>query len=130
MKIILDVLAGDRQVNHLMHCADVFEDGKQLADYDQIEVDIALDIPKDMSASEFQDKMKLAHEKSGKNVVFMSIIKLDGVPTNEYPPYIMEGVQTISSGKKWGLFKDVLENFGYEVEHTDRMIVTSAKLKI
>jgi hypothetical protein len=130
MKLLLDVFAGDRQVNHLMHCADVFEAGKQLADYNQIEIDIALDIPKDISASDFLGKLKLAYEQAGKNVVFMNIIQTDGVKTNEFLPYMMEGVQTISTGNKFGMFHKILTQLGYEVETNERMMVTAAKLKI
>ena len=75
-------------------------------------------------------KLKLSLEEVKRNVVFIGIREVDDKKTNEYLPFIKEGVQTISTGHQWGMFHNMLEQIGYKVETNEHMAVTNAKLII
>jgi len=132
MKIIFDLIAGDDQLNGFMHACDVFEAGKHLGDHIQFVADFEqkkeedIDIPRVIEG--MKDAVRKGDQKS--NVIFLSVRQIDGVKTNKYPPYIKEGVQSISDGEKWGMFHEMLDRIGYDVEHTQFMQVTEAKLRV
>lgn len=124
MKIIVDIIYGDKAQNEFMHHCDVFESSKQLGRYEQIEIsgEEGVDI------DNITTNLKHAYEQFGRNVIFVSVRQVGPTLTNDYERYIMPNVSTISSGKKWGLFKDGLERMGYKVETNERMQVTKANL--
>jgi len=119
-KIELDLFYGDDFKNRFMHAADVFEQGKQLAEYNQFVVTGTPDLNK------LCDNMKNALEKTGKNVVLVAIRSINGKRVTPRP-YIKPNVQTISDGKKFGLFKDMLERIGYKVDVSECMQVINIK---
>lgn len=133
MKLTYDMFYGDRQLNAFMHAADVFEKGKQLANFQRFDMEFELEEDSRVATSEdiqkIFDHLREATTKEY-NLVFLSIRAVDGVATNEFEPYIKEGVQSISDGKGWGMFHEMLKRIGYDVEHTQFMQVTKAKLKI
>lgn len=124
MKIILDIIHGDKAQNEFMHHCDVFENSKQLGNHEEICFSVEDGIDLDNLTTNLKD----AYEKSGRNVVFVSVRQVGLTLTNDYERYIMPNVSTISSGKKWGMFKDGLDKMGYEVETNERMQVTKVKL--
>jgi hypothetical protein len=131
MKIIFDIFEGDDLQNKFMHYCDVFEEGKQLAEYYQVEMTaekIENDEPIDFN--KLIIKLKTVLEQAKRNVVFLGICEIDDKKTNEYLPFIKEGTQTITSGRHWGMFHDMLKTIGYKVETNEHMAVINAKLII
>lgn len=120
-KIIIDVVHGDTKINAFMHAADVFESGKQLGEHQTIEVTGDPDLEK------LSLNLKETFEKADRNVSFIGIRTVDGVRV-EPRPYIRPNTQSISDGHNFGLFKNLLESLGYQVETTQYMHVTSIKL--
>lgn len=124
MEIILDVISyGDRRQNEFMKACDVFEPGKFLGAYSQMKVagdtvDIA-NLPTNISK---------AIEAAGGYALFVSVASIrsaDDIDVEFPEPYFKKGVQTISDGKSFGLFKDCLEQIGYKVETDQYMHVTN-----
>ena len=129
VKILFDVFEhGNGKINEFMHAADVFEESKQLAEHNQF--DIVCQTEGDIKYDLLIKEMVKAFNEAGRNIIFLSIRKINGLLVNEFAPYIKEGVKSISTGKKWGVFKNMLETLDYEVETTETMVVKSAKLKI
>lgn len=124
VKVILDVIAGDGMRNKFMHYADMFEDSKQLGEYQQMTVSGK----PEMDINNISRNMKDALEKVGMNVVFVSVRQVGPTLTNDYERYIKPGTSSISNGHKWGMFHELLKQLGYEVETNERMQVISAKL--
>ena len=122
MKIRLDVISSDKKINDFMHAADVFEQGKQLGMYECMEITGTAEV----NIFKIVNVLKDALEKCNKNVVFIGIRSIDDLIFNFPGPYIMKDVQSISSGRKYGLFRDQLVGLGYEVETDEHMRVTSA----
>ena len=125
MKVILDIIHGNKTQNEFMHHCDVFENSKQLGKHEELCVSGKDGIDIDNLTTNLKD----AYEKSGRNVVFVSVKQVGSTLTNDYERYIMPNVSTISSGKKWGMFKDGLERMGYEVETDEHMRVTGVTIK-
>jgi hypothetical protein len=126
MKIIVEILYGDRKINQFMHSADIFEPGKQLVtnheNYTITGTDIKLPL--------LCENVAKAFEKGGdKNVVFVAIKSINDKRVKDAMPYFKPETQSISNGKTWGLFKDVLMQMGYEVETSQHMHVTNVKIK-
>jgi len=126
MKVTLDIFEGDSTLNAFMHASDVFEKGKQLAEASQLEFDIEVDGEPDMD--KIIENVKTVYETNKRNVIFLSIREVDGKKVNHYPLYLKAGVQSISDGHKFGLFKDWLEHIGYETRTNEFMVVEEAKL--
>lgn len=124
MEIILDVISGDSKINSLMHCADMFEESKQLGKYESIEV-TGVNIDVNNLITNIID----AYKKCNKDVTFLSIVSIDKILNTEIKPFFKSNVNTISSGTKFALFKDILNRLNYIVETDDRMCVTNVKLK-
>lgn len=125
MKIVLDVLSGSKIMNQLMHSADVFENSKQLADkYSQYGADSVKEEQLDTLCE--LTKKQLEKDKS-LNVVFVGIYSIDGKRQTNPRAYIMPGVNSISTGNKWGVFSSVLNKMGYECETDEHACVTSVK---
>lgn len=122
MKVILDIFEGDATLNSFMHSCDVFKKGKQLANGCQLEIEGEPNVDK------LTDTIKSAFEQNKRNVVFISVREVDGKLVNHYPQYLKSGVQTISDGQKFGLFKDMLAQIGYEVKTNKHVVVEEAKL--
>ena len=131
MKIRFDAIYGDKQINEFMHACDVFEKGKQLADYKPFTVILSFEKgrenPNDENIMKIFDGFIQVTSKTY-NLVFFAITIIDGKPTNRFKPYIKKDVQSITTGYDWGMFNKLLETIGYEVEHTQFMQVTDAKL--
>ena len=133
MKIAFDCFYGDKKLNQFMHACDVFETGKQLAQFKPFETTLTLEEGKEtLSDEEIEKVYNLLWEQTGKeyNLVFLAIRSVDDVKTNRFKPFIKEGVQTLSDGKGWGMFNEMLERIGYDVEVSQFMQVTEAKLVI
>jgi hypothetical protein len=113
----LDLFYGDGFKNDFMHACDMFERGKQLATYEQFVVTGKPDL------ENLCENTKNALEKLGKNVVFVGIRNIDGKRINDPKPYIKPLTQTISNGKQFGLFKEMLEQLKYKVEVDEFMQV-------
>ena len=126
--IILDALVGDNYLNRFMHCADVFESFKQLADYQQITLDVSFKDDEIERAENTVNILVDAFKESDKNVVFVSIREIDGIRVN-MKNYIMPNVSVISSEKKWFMFHEFLKRIGYNVETNEHMQVIKAQLK-
>ena len=131
MKILVDILGGDAKAkftNDFMHAGDVFESGKQLAQYESIEIDGNDKI----NIEELIPNIRNAWESpKGMNgyIVFAAIRSIDGKRCIEPRPYFMQNIQTISMYKNgklcWSMFKDILYNLGYKAITDEHMRVTS-----
>jgi hypothetical protein len=125
--VVLDVFGGDKMLkfqNEFMHCGDVFEKGKQLAEHFQIVVSGKPDLDK------LCENFKNAFEKASEGyILFVAIRSIDGIRSKEPKAYIKEGIQTLSMMQHdtlgWSLFKDVLTHLGYEVKTNQYMMVES-----
>jgi regulator of RNase E activity RraA len=128
--VTLDVFGGDKMIkmqNDFMHASDVFERGKQLVKYFQME------IRGDPDMQKLCENAKNAFEKGTEGyVVFIAIRDVDGVRCDNPRAVFKEGVQTLSmerdSGLKWGLFKDILGQLGYKTETNEFMMVQSVSI--
>lgn len=125
LEIVVDILGGNKIAkftNEMMHTADVFEKGKQLATHESLIIKGSPDL------SKLCEVIKGSWEKAGGYVVFVGIRTVDGKrPDNSYS-YFMENVQSISMKQKnrplgWALFKDILSQLGYEAEVDKNMRV-------
>lgn len=129
LEIIVDILGGNEMAkftNDMMHAADMFEKGKQLATHESLIVKGTPDL------SKLCKLIKDGWEKAGGYVVFVGIRTVNGKRPNNSYSYFMEGVQSISMKQKnkplaWGLFKDILSQMGYEVETDESMKVINIK---
>lgn len=128
IKLLFDVFEGDAIQNELLHNADMFDDGKQLANYQQFE--LSAEIEGDVNYEDIILNLKNSFETNKRNVSFISIRKMNDEPTNEYKPYIKEGVRSISNGRRFDLFNLMLAEIGYDVKVDDDLFVTEAKLII
>lgn len=122
MKVIIDVIHGDRKQNDFMHYCDVFENSKQLGKYESFVVEGEPDL------ENLTINIKKSLEAAGESVVFVSIRQVGPTLTNDYERYIMPGVSTISNGHKWGMFHKMLKDLGYEAETNQYMRVEKVKL--
>lgn len=122
-EIILDVIHGDAKKNNFMHWADMFESGKQLGKHEQYVITGTPDLKK--VALIFKDAL----EKSGRNVSFVGIRSINNKQPKSPEAYFRPDTQSISDGHNWGLFKNLLEGLGYEVETSQYMHVTSVKFQ-
>lgn len=125
-KVVIDTITGDSMINEFMHAADVFENGKQIGFYEQVVITGETEV----KIESLVDILKSAFEKVKKNVVFISIREINKKPVFNYKPYIRPNTQSISTGREWGMLKNILETIGYEVETDQYMNVKSAKLKL
>lgn len=124
MKITVDAIFGNRQMDEIMHVADVFEPFKKLSVHKAIELTVkdALGLKQKRVLIE---KIKEALEASGMIVVFISIRSVN----TRVPAFIAPGVSVLSDGSRFALFGDVLRRIGYEVSTDENMRVVSASLK-
>lgn len=124
-EVSIDIIQGDKKINEFMHAVDVFEAGKQHGEYQNINFQIT-----GRDEPNWQSVVNEIFEKSTEqfNVLFVSIRKVDGKTPDESFVRFKEGVQTISDGKKWGLFSNCLNQLGYQCETNDTMHVTSISL--
>jgi hypothetical protein len=122
MRVVLDIISGDKKTNDFMHYCDMFESFKQLGEHQCLVVTGEPDL------ENLTMNTKRALEEGGQNVVFVSIRQIDEALTNDYEQYIKPGTASISDGKKWGMFKGCLEQLGYEVETNSMMQVEKVKL--
>lgn len=124
MEIEIDFLGGNKQakfMNEFMHCGDVFESGKQLAIHDRFTV-MGNDC---VNLEKLCERIANAYEQAGGYAVFVGIRSIDDKSVDNSYAWFMKDVQSISMGKKWGLFKDILEQLGYKVETDEHMRVIS-----
>jgi hypothetical protein len=128
MKIKLDAIYGNKQMDDMMHFAGVFEPFKKLATHNVIELTAkeALGFKQKQVVIE---KVKEALEASGMTVVFISIRTANNVKNTRVPAFIAPGISLLSDGKRCAMFRDVLFKAGYEVATDEHMRVVSARLK-
>lgn len=121
MEVKLDACFGEKQINDIMHSVDMFEETKQLGTFH------TLTITGKPNLNKLIDNTKIALEKSGKNVLFLSIRSVDEVSNHTIPPYICHNVSTITTGEKWYMFNQELTRLGYDVSTSSNMCVESVK---
>lgn len=124
IKVKIDVIMGKKIMNNFMHACDMFENSKQLGEYEQMVVSGE----PGMDMKNLTRNLKDALEQSGMNVVFVSIRQVGPTLTNDFDRYIMPGVSAITNGHNWGMFHKLLKGLGYEVETDQQMKVMSVKL--
>jgi hypothetical protein len=105
--IVLDVICGDKRINQFMHYGDVFESGKQYGEYAEITIEGEPNLDK------LPENIRTSLEAVGQDVLFVSIATIDGIAPKKDYIFFKPGIQTISLGKKYSLFKDVLSVLGY-----------------
>jgi hypothetical protein len=123
-EVVLDIFYGTKEakgINELMHALDVFEAGKRLALFERLTVSGNPDVNK------LPDNIKKSYEKAGGYVLFVAVRTIDGKKPKKLSAWFQDGIQSISDGNKWGLFKDLLEQLGYEVGTDEHMRVTTIK---
>lgn len=127
MKIEIDVFGGNSDMkmqNEMMHCVDMFEAGKQLAQYNRVTMDI-----EPQSLKGICEIVKGIYEEAGGYVLFAAISRVDGKREPHIQLQLKEGIQTLSMLQNgslgWTLFKDALVRLGYSVETDERMRVTN-----
>lgn len=125
MKITFETLLGDGTMNNFMHAGDVFEPGKQLA---EIKI-LTLTVEEPTNVLKILETLWEGFKANQINGVFCAISAIDEVSNTEYPIFFKEGVQTISNGSTYCLFKDLLQHMGYDCETDQYMHVTSIKYK-
>jgi len=126
-KIVMDALYGDAKLNDVMHAADIFEDFKQLATYQELTLDVSFNDDEIERAQKTIDHVVNALTQSGMNVTFVSIKAIDNIPV-KMNNYIKPGISVISQNKKWYMFHEFLTKIGYDVKTDNNMQVLSAKL--
>lgn len=126
MKIVLDVIShNNRLQNTFMQSCDVFEPGKFIGSYEQYNItgNDSMDIEK------LPTTIADAIFAAGGYALFVAVRSADAeiiVPNL----YFKQGVQTISNGQKFGLFRDKLERLGYVVETDEFMHVTKVSYPV
>jgi hypothetical protein len=124
--INLDVLCSNKFMNDFMHYADVFENGKQLAEYHSYTIEIT----GNPDLSKFCENFKNSLEEAGKqNVVFVAMKQINNEFKPKYPIYFKKGIQTLSMYKNgslgWSLFRNILNQLGYTATTNECMQVIS-----
>ena len=123
LSVQVDVFHGDKFRNNFMHYADVFEDGKQLANYECFIITGRPNLEK------LSINIKESLEKLNRNVVFVAIRSVDNVRVSNPNAYIKPNVQTISMVQNgnlgFAMFNDCLLNLGYKVVTNECMQVLS-----
>ena len=108
--------------NEFMHAADVFEKSKHMASYKQMDVTTQ---NLEHTLSTIHGNLKSAIESKDGYIVFIAIKEVNGEPYKDDNIIFTSGVRIISTGSKWFVFKDVLEQLGYSVETDKTMVVTN-----
>lgn len=122
MKLYFDVIYSNKLLNDLMIAMDLFDQGKKnLGDVKQVVITISQEIVHKHQIDQLIRGMVRIWSEEGKNIVFIGYRSLEFSSI-----HIKPGIQTISDGNKYGLFKDILTTLGYKVETTDIMEVISA----
>lgn len=121
MKIDIDVIHGEKQINEFMHICDVFEQSKQFGEYECYTV-----TGSNINISKLIMNFKNTFEKAGRNVIFIGINNIDGKIFNFPKPYIRPGISMISDGHQWYLLKDLLNLIGYKTEIDKNMRIIKA----
>lgn len=124
MNIEVVIVSGNKMQDEFMHAADVFEPGKKLGESFTLKV-----TGKNIGISILTHNLKVALESEKQNVWFIALSKVAGRTPKKKYEIITPGIQTISNGNNWCLFKDVLAKIGFEVETDERMHVTKLKTK-
>lgn len=124
MKIVFDIVYSLRTLQSFMEACDMTDRGKKQFSQTYtltFEMEEGTEVTKE-GVDEMMSETKKSIEQNKGNVVFIGFrsLRIQSI-------YIKEGIQTISNGQGWCLFKDLLEKLGYEVTTTKNMEVTSAK---
>lgn len=126
MKVVLDILGGykeDKFINEFMHAADVYEEGKQYAQYFQLIVEGTPNL------NELIPNILKTYNQLNGYIVFAAIRSIDDKRCNDHKGYFMENVQTISLNVdgtlKFCLFKDLLKYLGYDCLTDQKMYVVN-----
>jgi hypothetical protein len=124
--IVLDMIGGthhDKLVDQFMHMGDVFEKGKRFGTHCEIVITCSND-PTAEQLIMICKQIKAAMESEKGYVLFIAVKSVNGKRIEDPQAIIEEGIQTISDGKKWGLFRDHLLVRGYQAETNEFMCVT------
>jgi hypothetical protein len=128
MKIEIEVLKADGTLklqNSLMHAASLFEDGKQMVQYERFIVTMKPNSPYESLCEEIAN----VFNQMGGYCIFVGIETVDGIKLEKNYTWFEKNVQSLSiiqnDGLKWILFKDFLKTRGYNVECDERMFVVN-----
>jgi hypothetical protein len=119
--IIIDLFFGDEMMkfqNDIIHAGDIFEKNKHLAKYACISIVGTPDLDK------LCMNIKKSYEKAGGYVLFACIRDFNKNNSPKYPYYLKEGIQSISNGTSFYVFKDALVHLGYTPEYDEHLIIT------
>lgn len=118
MELKLDLILGDKKMNDWMHMLDAFEETKVLGEFTQIVIEGEFDL--------WTITKKLAdYLEEDYAVHFIGIKTIDNYDAKNAVHYLKPNISSISDGRKWGTFRDLLCRLGYDVYTNDRMIVTN-----
>jgi hypothetical protein len=138
MEITLDIIGGDpamKMQDEFMHACDVFEKGKRLGEVMAMSVsankntnnnktdDPNPDPTLDETLEKICQHVKDTFTKAGGFALFVAVREIDGKRCLTPHACFEEGIQTISNGNKFGLFKNYLEILGYKAETDEHMHV-------
>lgn len=124
--VVLDMIGGtkfDKQREAFMHYADIFDPGKRLGKKSRLVLKTAI-YPTPEQLDIICENIKKAILSVDGYVLFIAVRHIDGLRLKDPRAIIEQGVQTISDGKKWGVFKDYLLQMGYLAETNEFMVVT------
>ena len=123
IKVVVDIISQDRKMNVLMRAFDVFEEAKKFGTPWAMEIKY-----KPGSKPNYKKLLKntqKAIEKMDHLVFFIGFRNVKDAPC-----FVATGINQISNGKTFMLFKDLLNMMGYEAETDQNMRVTSAHRNI
>lgn len=120
--IELDVIQGSKIQNDFLHAMAVFEEGKQLGEYEKITIKGNPDL------NTLCENFKKAYELAGRNVVFVGINTVNGIRSKTPIAYIKPNIQTVSDGDTFWLLKEMLQLLGYKVKTNEHMQVLSVSV--
>lgn len=119
-KVEVDIIHGNRWMDNFMHAADAFDKGRFLGNYENLIVEVADDCNVFTLAKDIADM----YSSAGQLVSFVGLKTIAGNHITHGTHYFKEGLQTISTGRQWGMACDMITQLGYIVETNERRIIT------
>ncbi len=119
-KAELIIISGDKSHTEFMRYADVFEKCKTLGTMNQVTMTFKDDMTfNKCHLSTIIDKTKEILESNGDIVSFIHILWYQ----NDGKPISNPEIQTISDGRKWTRFIDIIKHLGLPCEHDERFFI-------
>ena len=123
IKIKVDIISQDRKMNVLMRAFDVFEESKKFGTPWAIEIEYKPG--RKPNYKQLLKKTQKSIEQMDHLVFFIGFRNVKDAPS-----FVAPGINQISNGTHFMLFKDLLNMLGYEAETDQNMKVTSASRNI